>query len=92
LAGTSPCERRRRAARSGRRDLLGYTVTSSAREVIQTSGAVVPGRLDPQDAREDELTHLRVLETGREILPGDKLFPTERTSRRLRDFGAATRT
>ena len=60
-------------------DLLGYTghFVGTA-EVIQTSGAVVPGAASIRKMRrEDELTHLRVLETGREILPGDKLFPTE---------------
>lgn len=45
-------------------------------EVIQTSGAVVPGaRSVSRMTREEELTHLRVLQTGREIMQGDKLFP-----------------
>jgi hypothetical protein len=60
-------------------DLLGYIGHHvGTAEVIQTSGAVVPGSTSIRKMqREDELTHLRVLETGREILPGDKVFPTE---------------
>jgi len=60
-------------------DLLGYIGHHvGTAEVIQTSGAVVPGATSIRKMqREEELTHLRVLETGREILPGDKLFPTE---------------
>ena len=58
-------------------DLLGYMGHwAGVGEVIQTSGAVVPGRRSVFKAeREEELTHLRVLETGREIMQGDKLFP-----------------
>jgi hypothetical protein len=58
-------------------DLLGYMGHwAGVGEVIQTSGAVVPGRRSVfKSEREEELTHLRVLETGREIMQGDKLFP-----------------
>ena len=58
-------------------DLLGYMGHwAGVGEVIQTSGAVVPGaRSVSRMTREEELTHLRVLETGREIMQGDKLFP-----------------
>jgi len=58
-------------------DLLGYMGHfAGVGEVIQNTGAVVPG----EDSifkmkREEELTHLRVIESGREILQGDKLFP-----------------
>jgi hypothetical protein len=58
-------------------DLLGYiSHFAGLGEVIQNTGAVVPG----EDSifkmkREEELTHLRIIESGREILQGDKLFP-----------------
>ncbi len=57
--------------------LLGYMGHwAGVGEVIQTSGAVVPGaRSVSRMTREEELTHLRVLQTGREIMQGDKLFP-----------------
>ena len=60
-------------------DLLGYIGHYAATaEVIQTSGAVVPGSDSTRRMRrERELTHLRVVDTGREILQGDKLFPAE---------------
>jgi hypothetical protein len=60
-------------------DRLGYIGHYAATgEVIQTSGAVVPGARSIFDMkRKDPLTHLRVLQTGREILQGDKLFPAE---------------
>ena len=58
-------------------DLLGYTGHfAGIGEVIQTSGAVVPGDKSIFSMeREEDLAHLRVVETGREILQGDKLFP-----------------
>jgi hypothetical protein len=58
-------------------DLLGYiSHFAGLGEVIQNTGAVVPG----EDSifkmkREEDLTHLRIIESGREILQGDKLFP-----------------
>ena len=60
-------------------DLLGYQGRyAGTGEVVQTSGAVVPGSESIlKMKRQDELTHLRVVETGREILQGDKLFPAE---------------
>ena len=60
-------------------DTLGYMGHFAATgQVIQTSGAVVPGSASTaRMKREDALTHLRVLATGREILPGDKLFPAD---------------
>jgi hypothetical protein len=58
-------------------DLLGYTGHFAGMgEVIQASGAVVPGASSIFDMKRDEpLAHLRVIENGREILQGDKLFP-----------------
>jgi hypothetical protein len=60
-------------------DKVGYMAHYAATgEVVQTTGAVVPGSDSIfKMKREDELTHMRVLETGREILPGDKVFPAE---------------
>ncbi|MGI9246247.1 MAG: LysM peptidoglycan-binding domain-containing protein [Steroidobacteraceae bacterium] len=57
--------------------LLGYLGNFAGRtEVMQNSGAVVPGKDSIFSAKRDEdLTHLKVLEIDREILPGDKLFP-----------------
>ena len=53
---------------------VGYYAATGA--VIQTSGAVIPGAASTRDMkREEDLTHLRVVETGREILHGDKVFP-----------------
>jgi len=63
-------QRGRRAARPGRRRRA--RLHRPLRRTARSSRPPAPwcgGRLDPQDAREDELTHLRVLETGREILP-----------------------
>jgi hypothetical protein len=59
--------------------LLGYMGHfAGTGEVIQNSGAVRPGEKSVLKARrQEELTHLRVLETGREILPGDRLFPAQ---------------
>jgi hypothetical protein len=60
-------------------DVLGYVGHfAGLGEVIQNTGAVVPG----EDSifkmkREEDLTHLRIIESGREILQGDKLFPAE---------------
>ena len=58
-------------------DRLGYIGHYAATgEVIQTSGAVVPGSDSIfKMRREEELTHLRVVESGREILQGDRVFP-----------------
>jgi len=60
-------------------DLLGYIGHfAGLGEVIQNSGAVVPGESSIfRMRREEDLTHLRVIESGREILQGDKLFPAE---------------
>jgi hypothetical protein len=60
-------------------DTLGYMGHFAATgAVIQTTGAVVPGSDSIfKMKREDDLTHLRVLDTGREILQGDKLFPAD---------------
>jgi hypothetical protein len=47
-------------------------------EVIQSTGAVVPGSESIfKMRREEDLAHLRVLDTNREILQGDRLFPAE---------------
>jgi len=58
-------------------DLLGYTGHFAGMgEVIQATGAVVPGASSIFDMkREEPLAHLRVVESGREILQGNKLFP-----------------
>jgi hypothetical protein len=58
-------------------DLLGYLGHwAGTGEVVQTTGAVVPGSKSIFDIRREEpLTHLRVQETGREIMQGDKVFP-----------------
>ncbi len=58
-------------------DLLGYIGHFAALgEVIQSSGAVVPGDDSIFDMRRKEpMTHMRVIETGREIMQGDKVFP-----------------
>ena len=57
-------------------DLLGYIGHfAGLGEVIQSTGAVVPGETSIFNMkREEPLTHMRVLETGREIMQGDKLF------------------
>lgn len=60
-------------------DLLGYIGHfAGVGEVIQNTGAVVPG----EDSifkmkRQEELAHLRIVQSGREILQGDKLFPAQ---------------
>ena len=58
-------------------DLLGYMGNwAGLGEVFQTSGAVEPGKTNVFKAeRGEELTHLRVVESGREIKQGDKLLP-----------------
>jgi len=60
-------------------DLLGYIGHfAGLGEVLQTSGAVVPGDESVFKMKRDEpVTHLRVLETGREIMQGDKLYPAQ---------------
>jgi hypothetical protein len=60
-------------------DLLGYIGHFAALgEVIQTTGAVVPVEKSIFKRERDEpLTHLRVVETGREIMQGDRLFPAQ---------------
>ena len=60
-------------------DLLGYIGHfAGLGEVIQSSGAVVPGKDSIFDMRREEpLTHMHVIETGREIMQGDKLFPAQ---------------
>ena len=60
-------------------DLLGYIGHfAGLGEVIQSSGAVVPGKDSIFDMRREEpLTHMHVLETGREIMQGDKIFPAQ---------------
>jgi hypothetical protein len=60
-------------------DLLGYIGHfAGTGAVIQNSGAVVPG----EDSifkmkRQEDLTHLRIVEAGREVLQGDRLFPAQ---------------
>jgi len=56
--------------------LLGYIGHyAGLGEVIQSTGAVVPGDKSIfKMRREEPLTHLNVLETGREIMQGDKVF------------------
>jgi hypothetical protein len=58
-------------------DLLGYTGHfAGVGVVIQATGAVVPGKDSIFDMkREEELAHLKVQETSREVLQGDKLLP-----------------
>jgi hypothetical protein len=60
-------------------DLLGYIGNwAGTGEVIQSTGAVVPGSSSIfKMKREKPLTHLRVLDTGREIMQGDKVFPAK---------------
>jgi hypothetical protein len=60
-------------------DLLGYIGHwAGTGEVIQSTGAVVPGSSSIfKMKREKPLTHLRVLDTGREIMQGDKVFPAK---------------
>jgi len=60
-------------------DLLGYIGHfAGTGEVIQNTGAVVPGESSIfRMRREEDLTHLRIVESGREVLQGDKLFPAQ---------------
>jgi hypothetical protein len=60
-------------------DLLGYIGhLAGVGEVIQNTGAVVPGEESIFSMkREEDLTHLRVVETGREVMQGDKLLPAK---------------
>jgi hypothetical protein len=60
-------------------DLLGYIGHfAGTGEVIQNTGAVVPGESSIfKMRREEDLTHLRIVESGREILQGDRLFPAQ---------------
>lgn len=60
-------------------DLLGYIGHYAGMgAVIQTTGAVVPGDDSVRRMRRDEgLTHLRVVDIGREIMQGDKVFAAE---------------
>jgi hypothetical protein len=58
-------------------DLLGYMGHFvGTGEVLQSTGAVEPGKDSVFSMkREEPLTHLQLLETGREVMQGDKLFP-----------------
>jgi hypothetical protein len=58
-------------------DLLGYMGNfAGTGEVLQSTGAVVPGKDSIFKMKRDEgLAHLRVLEISREIMQGDKIFP-----------------
>ena len=60
-------------------DLLGYIGHyAGTGEVIQNTGAVVPGESSIfKMRREEDFTHLRIVESGREILQGDRLFPAQ---------------
>jgi hypothetical protein len=60
-------------------DLLGYIGHyAGTTAVIQSTGAVVPGSDSVRNMRREEpLTHLRVVEIGREIMQGDKVFPVQ---------------
>jgi hypothetical protein len=60
-------------------DLLGYVGHyAGTGSVIQTTGAVVPGDQSVRRMRRDEgLTHMRVVDIGREIMQGDKVFPAQ---------------
>ena len=60
-------------------DVLGYMAHFvGVGEVMQSTGAVAPGKDSVfKMKREEPLAHIRVLETGREIMQGDKLFPAE---------------
>jgi hypothetical protein len=60
-------------------DLLGYIGHYAGMgEVIQSSGAVVPGDDSVLDMKRDEpLAHLRVVDIGREIMQGDKVFAAQ---------------
>jgi len=58
-------------------DLLGYIGHyAGTAAVIQSTGAVVPGDDSVRTMRREEpLTHMRVVEIGREIMQGDKVCP-----------------
>jgi hypothetical protein len=60
-------------------DLLGYIGHYAATgEVIQSSGAVTPGSNSLFKAkREEPITHMRVVEVGREVMQGDKVFAAQ---------------
>jgi hypothetical protein len=60
-------------------DLLGYMGNfAGVGEVLQSTGAVVPGKESIfRMKREEDLAHLKVLEISREIMQGDKLFPAD---------------
>ena len=60
-------------------DLLGYIGHyAGTAAVIQSTGAVAPGTDSIfKMKREEPLTHMRVIEVGREILQGDKVFPVQ---------------
>jgi len=60
-------------------DLLGYIGHyAGTGEVIQNTGAVVPGESSIfKMRREEDFTHLRIVESGREVLQGDRLFPAQ---------------
>jgi LysM domain len=60
-------------------DLLGYIGHYAGMgEVIQTSGAVVPGEDSVFNMKRDvPITHMRVVDVGREIMQGDKVFAAQ---------------
>jgi len=60
-------------------DLLGYIGHyAGTAAVIQSTGAVAPGTDSILNMkREEPITHMRVVEVGREILQGDKVFPVQ---------------
>jgi hypothetical protein len=60
-------------------DLLGYMGNfAGVGAVVQNTGAVIPGKDSIFKMKRDEdLTHIKVLEVGREIMQGDKLFVAE---------------
>lgn len=60
-------------------DLLGYMANfAGVGVVIANTGAVIPGEKSIfRMKREEDLAHLRVTESAREILQGDRLYPAE---------------
>jgi hypothetical protein len=58
-------------------DLLGYMAHfAGLGEVVANTGAVIPGRDSLFRTKQDEdLAHIKVVQVGREIVQGDKLFP-----------------
>ena len=60
-------------------DLLGYIGHYAGMgEVIQSTGAVIPGAESVlKMKRAEPLTHLRVVDIGREIMQGDKVFAAQ---------------